>query len=150
MTPRNEALKLAPPAWTLSLTTTKDPDHQLKSLMEVLGRSDDSKPLQAAVEVCSPGWVPEAVPPVPKVFENTTYTLTLTPGPGSRIVSVRHPIRQEVGDSLELVGAEPGWWHGTLNTGNDLGWFLLEIGVCQLGSVGPVRTDRVAWLSSDI
>jgi hypothetical protein len=89
--------------------------------------------------------VPETAPRQPSVFENTTYTLTLVPGPGWRIVSVQHPIRQEVGDSLERVGDEPGLWHGTLNTGNDIGWFPLEITVCPRAATGPVRTDRVAW-----
>ncbi len=144
MAARFEALRRTTAAWTLTLTTAQEPQVQLKGLIRALGRQDAGS-LRSAVEVCTPGAQTVTVISTPSVFENTAYTLTLIPEAGWEITEVRHPVRQDVGDSLERIGIAPGLWHGTLNTGNNIGWFPLEIALRPLGGDGAVRIHRVAW-----
>ena len=77
----------------------------------------------------------------PRIFENTVYTLSVKPKNGFTVARVGHPTLKDIEDSID---DEDGHWRGTLRTGNDIGWFPLEI-VVRSSSGGPIRTDRVAW-----
>lgn len=141
MATRAEAISVATEAWRLRLKTAADPERQLRDLSLLLGRDPADPGLRAGLEVRSPGWSPPEEPMRPTVFENTTYTLSVGQLDGWEIESVRHPILKEVEDSLDCDG---GVWRGTIRTGNDLGWYPLEIVVRQKGG-DRSRIDRIAW-----
>ncbi|MEI8094648.1 MAG: DUF2357 domain-containing protein [Spirochaetales bacterium] len=113
-------------AWKVQLTTAKNPDEQLATLTRLVG----ALPVDP-----------------PRVFENTSYTVTITSGEGWEITSVGHRVRQDVAEAfepLEPAGAAHRRWHGTLNFGNDLGWFFLELEARRDGTSASLR-DRAGW-----
>jgi len=93
----------------------------------------------AEVRVRAPGFVTSDEHSVPSVFENRIYTVTVKPVGYVELVRVGHPLVAEVEDSLEQVSEA---WHGTIKTGNDIGWFALEVVVADGVSR---RTDLAAW-----
>ena len=141
MPSRTEALSIDTASWTLRLKTTAAPDEQLSKLARLLGRPVDDPSLQAAVEARVPGAVEISFPNRPRIFENTVYTLSVKPKSGFDVVRVGHPTLRDIEDSID---DEDGVWRGTLRTGNDIGWFPLEI-VVRPNTGGPLRTDRIAW-----
>ena len=141
MAPRTEALRVETPSWLLRLRTTADPESQLRELALLLGKDPDSPDFTAGLELRSPGWSPPEGRRRPTVFENTTYTLSVVPADGWEIEAVRHPVLKEVEDSIDCEG---GAWRGCIRTGNDLGWYPIEIVVRPAGG-GKPRVDRVAW-----
>ena len=141
MQDKKEALAIDTQSWLLRLRTTADPEAQLSDLARLLGRPKDHPSLAASVEVRAPCWVPDAVARWPSVFENSIYALSVRPKKGWIIRSVRHPVFSSIEDSLDV---EDGTWRGTIKTGNDIGWFPLEIAV-QDESTLELRTDSVAW-----
>lgn len=140
MAPRRVALSVRTGAWELRLTTAADPSAQLASLAALLGKDAAGLSSSPVVEVQSPGR-PADLPSRPSVFENTIYSLTVKPVGSCRLERVGHPLLREIEDSLE---EDEGVWRGTLRTGNDIGWFPLEIVVRQADGAAA-RTDRIAW-----
>ena len=141
MPARTDALSIATDFWTLRLRTTANPDQQFQNLDQLLGRSKLTAPLQALVETKISGMVQVSHPDRPRIFENTLYTLSVKPTIGNIILRVGHPTLREIEDSID---EEDGVWRGTIRTGNDIGWFPLEI-VVQPIVGGKPRTDRIAW-----
>ena len=141
MQQKKEALVIDTQSWLLRLRTTADPDAQLSDLARLLGRPKDHPSLAGSIEVHAPCWIPNDAARCPSVFENSIYTLSVHPKKGWLIRSVRHPVFSYIEDSLD---AEEGIWRGTIKTGNDIGWFPLEI-VVQDESTLEMRTDSVAW-----
>ena len=135
----NEVLSLESEAWTLRLRTAADPDSQLSGLAALLGKPAYDPSLAPGIEIkASQPKVSLAKP----VFENCLYLLKVAPTEGWTVKSVRHPLLRELEDSLDL---DEGIYRGTIRTGNDIGWFSLEIAVQPKGG-GPSRVDSVAWL----
>ena len=141
MTSRDEVLSVQTPAWVLKLKTASVREKPLDDLYRFLRRSESDAPLVAGLEVRSPGWEPPSVPLPPTVFENRIYSLSVRPAEGWTVISVGHPVRKDVEDSLDC---EDGVWRGSIRTGNDIGWFSLEITVQPVDG-GKSRTDSVAW-----
>jgi predicted component of viral defense system (DUF524 family) len=135
----NEVLSLESEAWALRLRTAADPDSQLSGLAALLGKPASDPSFAPGFEIKAPQPKVNLAKPV---FENCLYSLRVAPAEGWLIQSVRHPVLKELEDSLDL---DEGIYRGTLRTGNDIGWYSLEI-VVQPKAGGPSRVDSVAWL----
>lgn len=145
-------LSVAASRWTLELRTRSHPLEDLDKLKSVLRDRLPQGGLQAAFEttdtqatwnsfgesMASSGkgrWISE-----PRIFENRQYSLKIEPMPGCKVVSVSHPISKEIDEALDCDDGRI--WRAGLRTGNDIGWFALEI-VSEREGVRHV--DRVAW-----
>lgn len=135
----NDVLSLESESWTLRLRAASDPDSQTASLAAILGKPADDPSLATAINVKAPS---SRIILVKSVFENSLYALKVAPAAGWTIDSVRHPILKEVEDSLDC---DSGIYRGTIRTGNDIGWYSLEIVVRPLTG-GTERVDKVSWL----
>lgn len=141
MTIRTEALSIDTLSWKLILRTNANPVEQLSGLAKILIRHNDIEPLTAGLEVKAPGYFPSKESIQPTIFENSIYTLTVRPKAGWKVTAIRHPVLRDLEDSLD---EDAGVWRGTIKTGNDIGWFTLDI-VVQEEISAQFRTDSIAW-----
>lgn len=138
--------------WKLELRTRSNPVDDLAGLRSILGERVPSDGLKAAFETtdAQTAWTSfdEPMEPSgkgrwtgrPRVFENRQYSLKIEPADGCAVESVSHPISKEIDDALDCDDGRI--WRAGLRTGNDIGWFSLEIvSECE----GIRYVDRVAW-----